>query len=82
MHQWDLFRFHKMRARIRYDEPAFLHLVGFAGHVVHFGASGARNIDILFFKLGWDQYRFHKNHVGTHYADGVFLHPMEPVHVP
>jgi hypothetical protein len=37
-----------------------LHPVGSAGHVVHSGASMARNIEALFFMLGWDQYRFHK----------------------
>jgi hypothetical protein len=29
----------------RYAELVFLHLVGFAGHVLHFGASVVRNID-------------------------------------
>jgi hypothetical protein len=34
----------------------FLHPVGSTGHVVHFGASGVRSIDALFFVLGWDLY--------------------------
>jgi hypothetical protein len=46
------------------------------GHVVHFGASGPRNIDAIFFMLGWDRYRFCKNHARTRYAELVFLHPV------
>jgi hypothetical protein len=42
-----------------YAEVVFLHLVGSAGHVVYCGASGAPNVDALFFFLGWDPYRFH-----------------------
>jgi hypothetical protein len=30
----------------------FLHPIGSVGHVVHFGASGAQNIDAVFFMLG------------------------------
>jgi hypothetical protein len=51
----------------------FLHPVGCAGHVVHFDASGERNVDALFVILGWDWYLFHKKHAGTCYADHVFL---------
>jgi hypothetical protein len=43
------------------------------------GASGARNVDTLFFLLGWDRYGFHIQHVGTPYAELVFLHPMVSV---
>jgi hypothetical protein len=55
----------------------FLHPVGSTGHVLHIGASGARNMIALFFMLGCDQYRFNKKHVGTRYTELVFLHPME-----
>jgi hypothetical protein len=34
-----------------YNELLFLHLVASMGHVVHFSASGAQNIDTLFFML-------------------------------
>jgi hypothetical protein len=38
---WDSYGFDKRRTGTRYVELVFLHLVGYAGHVVHFGASGA-----------------------------------------
>jgi hypothetical protein len=39
----------------RNTELLFLHLVGSAGHVVHFGPFGEQNVDALFFVLGWDR---------------------------
>jgi hypothetical protein len=41
-----------------------------------FCASGARNIDALFFVLGWDRSGFHEKHIGTSYVELLFLHPM------
>jgi hypothetical protein len=52
----------------------FLLPVGYAGHVVHSCASGARNVDALFFMLRWDLYEFDKKYVGTRYVELVFLH--------
>jgi hypothetical protein len=46
------------------------------GPIVHFGASGERNVDALFFKLGWDHYGFHKKRARTRYAELMFLHSV------
>jgi hypothetical protein len=57
----------------------FLHLLGSAGHVPDFGASGAPIVDALFFLLRWDRYGFHKMHAGTCYVELPFLHPVGSV---
>jgi hypothetical protein len=48
--------------------------MGSAGYVVYSVASGARNIDTLFFMLGWGWCCFNKKRAGTRYAELVFLH--------
>jgi hypothetical protein len=47
------------------------------GHVLHFGASRARNVDAVFSMLGWGQYGLNKKRAGTRYANLVFLRPVE-----
>jgi hypothetical protein len=43
---------------------------------VDFGASGAQNIDILFFILEWDPYRFDNERAGARYTELVFWYPV------
>jgi hypothetical protein len=47
-----------------------------AGHVVHSGASGEQNVDVLFLMLRRDWYGFHQKHTRTHYAELAFLHSV------
>jgi hypothetical protein len=53
--------------------------LGSAGHIVHPGASVARNVDALFLVLKWDRYRFHKKCNWTRKAELVLLHLVEYV---
>jgi hypothetical protein len=48
---WARSGFEKKSVRTRYTEHVFLHPVGCAGHAVHYGASGVRNVYALIFML-------------------------------
>jgi hypothetical protein len=72
---WARCGFHKKRTGTRYTQLVFLHPVGFACHIVHSGASRARNVIAQLFMLGWDKYGFDKKRDGTSYVEPVFLHP-------
>jgi hypothetical protein len=50
---WARYGIDKKRARTRYVELVFWHLVGSMGHIVRSCASGARSIDALFFIIWW-----------------------------
>jgi hypothetical protein len=67
---------HKKRIGTCYAQVMFLHPVGCAGHVVHFGASEARNVIALIFMLEWDRYGFDKKCARTHFTELAFLHPV------
>jgi hypothetical protein len=73
---WDRYGYDKKRDETFDAKILFLHLVGSAGHVVHFGASTTRNVNALFFIPGWDRYGYDKKRAGTRYAEPVFLHLM------
>jgi hypothetical protein len=62
-----------------YAKLVFFHLMGYAGHVVHYGTSGPRNVYALFFMLRWAWYGFSKKRAGTRYAELGFLHPVGSV---
>jgi hypothetical protein len=67
-------RFPEKYVGTHYTVVVFLHPVGSACHVVHSGASKARNVNVQFFMLRWARCGFHKKHVGTRYAKLAFLH--------
>jgi hypothetical protein len=69
----------KKRTGLPYTELLFLLPVGSTGHVVHSGACGARNIDIIFFMLRSHRFGFHKKRARTPYDELVFFHPMGSV---
>jgi hypothetical protein len=44
MHGWDRYRFDKKWTGTCYAKLVFLHLLGYAGHVVHSSVYGVRNV--------------------------------------
>jgi hypothetical protein len=76
MLRWDWYGYHKKRVKTHYAELVFLHLLGSAGHAVHFGGSGAQNVDAHYLMLRWARYGNHRKHVGTRYAKLVILHSV------
>jgi hypothetical protein len=65
--------FYKKRIGTCYAELVFLPPMGYAGHIVHSGLSGAYNVDALFFMLGWPQCCFRKKRTRTRYIKLVFF---------
>jgi hypothetical protein len=51
----------------------FLHPLGSVGHILHSGASGAQNVNIVFFILVWAQCGFDKKHDETRYSEPMFF---------
>jgi hypothetical protein len=61
---------------VHVHQTCVLHPVGSVSHVVHSVASGAQQVDSLFFMLRWDWYRFQKESIETRYAKLEFLHSV------
>jgi hypothetical protein len=72
---WELYGFHKKRARSHYTELVFLYPVGSVGHVTHSSGAGMRKVDALFFILRWDRYGFHRKHTWTYCTELMFFDP-------
>jgi hypothetical protein len=61
-----------MRTGTHYAKLVLLHSVESAGYIVHSDASGAENVDALYYMLRLDWYRFHTKRAGARYAELLF----------
>jgi hypothetical protein len=82
-HRHTIFHVHVVRVwfpqKARWDtfrQTCVLTSDGIYGSLGHSGASGAQNIDELFFMLRWDRHGFHQKCPGTRFADLMFLHQV------
>jgi hypothetical protein len=78
MLRWDQYGFDKKRTETHHPELVILLPVGSAGHVMHSGPSGARNVDALFFMLGWAQCGFRRKVHWDTLCQTCVLHPVGP----
>jgi hypothetical protein len=71
---WDQYGFDNKCIGTHYAELLFLYPVGSEGHIGHFGASGERITDTIFFKVRWGRYGFDKKRFRTRYAKFLISH--------